>query len=195
MNIKVNDILASVLSFLDEAISTEYIKASGIGDSSDVIKLIGMITDIRFQLDFTLMSSAGEVQEFYDKYRNRPVEESNVEIRTLMDLATFIKIKINDEHGSDSDKTNNHMSPVYNNFIERLSDLLTLHSNVNSDYTCQDDSLTQTMDIETWHRLLKANPWLVSAVCIRLIPTYYIIDITVNKFDSKGVLNEARSTN
>lgn len=196
MNIKVNDILASVLSFLDEAITTEYIKATGIENSSDLTKLLEMITDIRFQLDFTLMSSALEVQEFYDKYRNRPVEESNIEIRTLMDLITFIKIKLNDEHGFNVNniRASTTDSP-YKLFIQRLADLLTIHSNVEITNSCQDDSFIKTMNANAWSDLLSANPWLIAAVCIRLIPTYYIIDITVNKFDSKGVLNETRGTN
>lgn len=196
MNIKVNDILASVLSFLDEAITTEYIKATGIENSSDLTKLLEMITDIRFQLDFTLMSSALEVQEFYDKYRNRPVEESNIEIRTLMDLITFIKIKLNDEHGFNVNniRSSTTDSP-YKLFIQRLADLLTIHSNVEITNSCQDDSFIKTMNANTWSDLLSANPWLIAAVCIRLIPTYYIIDITVNKFDSKGVLNETRGAN
>jgi hypothetical protein len=193
MSIKVNEILTSVLSYLDEAITTEFIKSIEIEDSSDVAKLIEMVTDIRFQLDFTLMSSAVEIQELYDKYRNRPVEESNIEIRTLMDLAGFIKIRINDEYGVGSIKVGSHTLPTYNVFIDRLADLLTLHSNIDTSYTCQDDSLTQTMNVDMWTNLLRANPWLVAAVCIRLIPGYYIIDITVNKFDDKGGLNETRS--
>lgn len=196
MNIKVNDILASVLSFLDEAITTEYIKASGIEDSSDLTKLLEMITDIRFQLDFTLMSSVLEVQEFYDRYRNRPVEESNIEIRTLMDLITFIKIKLNDEHGFNTNHVRSSTTDgPYKLLIQRLADLLTLHSNVEVINSCQDDSFIKTMNANAWSDLLSANPWLVAAVCIRLIPAYYIIDITVNKFDSKGVLNETRGTN
>lgn len=176
---------------MDEAITTEFIKSSETKNAQDLTKLIEMVIDIRFQTDFTLMSSPVEVQELYDKYRNRPADESNVEIRTLLDLAAYVKIIINDEHGLTLKTTN---GDPYNICITRLVDLLTLHSNVDEQYTCQDESITATMNKEVWKNLLKANPWLVAAVLIRMIPGYHIMDIAINKFNGKGEINEARST-
>lgn len=191
MNINVNDILSKIVGYLSEALITENVKFEATEDASDVLKLTSMITDIRFQIDFTLMSSAVEVQELYDKYRNRPTEESNIEIRTLMDLAGYIHILVNDEY-----EALNHVSQ-WERLISRLVKLLILHSAVVLEETCQDESITNGMSYDEWNRLLKANPWLVAAVCIRLIPGYYILDMTLNKMEieHKENDNETRGLN
>ena len=194
MNINVNETLTSVLSYLNEAITTEFIKFAGTKDSTDLDKLVTMITDIRFQLDFTLMSSAVEIQELYDKYRNRPADESQIEIRMLFDLASFIKCEINDKYGYvNESRANNKDTDPYVIFILRLATLLTLHSNVVSTDTCQDESVTEVMDYASWRKLLLSNPWLVAAVCIRLIPGYYILDITINKLSGEETKVETRN--
>ena len=191
MNINVNDILSKIVGYLSEALITENVKFEATEDASDVLKLTSMITDIRFQIDFTLMSSAVEVQELYDKYRNRSTEESNIEIRTLMDLAGYIHILVNDEY-----EALNHVSQ-WERLISRLVKLLILHSAVVLEETCQDESITNGMSNDEWNRLLKANPWLVAAVCIRLIPGYYILDMTLNKMEieHKENDNETRGLN
>ena len=191
MNINVNDILSKIVGYLSEALITENVKFEATEDASDVLKLTSMITDIRFQIDFTLMSSAVEIQELYDKYRNRPTEESNIEIRTLMDLAGYIHILVNDEY-----EALNHVSQ-WERLISRLVKLLILHSAVVLEETCQDESITNGMSYDEWNRLLKANPWLVAAVCIRLIAGYYILDMTLNKMEieHKENDNETRGLN
>ena len=72
-----------------------------------------------------------------------------------------------------------------------------LHSAVVLEETCQDESITNGMSYDEWNRLLKANPWLVAAVCIRLIPGYYILDMTLNKMEieHKENDNETRGLN
>ena len=172
MNIKVNDVLSHVVSNLTEVVATEMTKGNVSGDHTDTLKVTSMLIDLRFQIDFTLMWSVKEVQDLYDKYRNRPAEESNIEIRTLFDLASSINIFVNDTY-----KDGTSPQP-WVGLIDRLSDLITLHSEVNPQHTTQDESITQGMDASTWKTLLKANPWLVAAVCIRLIPGYYMLDIT-----------------
>lgn len=180
MNIKVNDILSQVVGYLSEAVTTEHIKFDTSKNSDDVVKILEMLTDIRFQVDFTLMSSAIEVQELYDKYRNRPTEESNIEIRTLMDLANYIHILVCDDYERVGHTTQWDM------LINRLAQMVSLHSNVLMESTCQDESITNGMDTDTWKTLLNSNPWLVAAVCIRLIPGYYILNITLNDMDTKN---------
>lgn len=199
MHININDVLTATLAYLDEALSTEIIKAGITEDPVDLDKLIAMINDIRFQIDFTLMGSAVEVQELFDKYRNRPADESNIEIRTLLDLVTYIKTYVHDNYGQDVVNVGiacNTKGGIYYNLIERLADLITMHSTVDKLNTCQDESITQTMNTNAWIDLLRANPWLVAAVCLRLIPGYYVIDITVNKFNIEKVnSNATRSSN
>lgn len=189
MNINVNDTLSLIVTYLNEVIATEFIMYTKSKDSQDMVKLAGMLLDIRFQVDFTLMSSAVEVQELYDKYRSRPIEESNIEVRTIMDLATYIQMVLNDGPGIDDGDV------PYLTFISRLADSLTLHSNVDMSLTCQDESITQTIAHENWIALMQSNPWLVAMICIRLIPSYYIVDMAITKLtDIPKVTNETRST-
>lgn len=178
---KVNDVLGLVTAYLNETIATHFIIFTKSNDPAEIVKLSEMLIDIRFQTDFTLISSSAEIQEIYDKYRNRPAGESNSSIRLLMDLSTYIKMSILDEDGDVG----------YTQFIVRLIGLLTFHSNVESRLTCQDDSITDTIDDVVWHNLLINNPWLVAMVCIRLIPSYYIVDMAIVKLtDMPGVIHE-----
>ena len=187
MIINVNDTISTVVTYLNEVIAAEFIMYNKSGDSADIVKLAEMLLDVRFQIDFTLMSSATEIQELYDKYRNRPVDESNIEVRTIMDLAAYIQMTMSDTALSTNDTP-------YLTLISRLADLLTLHSNVDISLTCQDESITQTIDHQGWCALMKANPWLVAMVCIRLIPSYYIVDMAVVKLtDIPKVPHETRS--
>lgn len=186
MNIKVNDMLSLIVTYLNEVIATEFVMYTQNKDASNMVKLAGMLIDVRFQIDFTLMSSALEVQELYDKYRSRPVEESNIEIRTLMDISGYIHMMLQDE---EEDATQ-----PYDDFITRLARMVTLHSNVDLAITCQDESMTQTMQETAWISLLHANPWLVAMVCIRFIPSYYIVDMAITKLtDIPKVKDETRS--
>lgn len=187
MNIKVNDMLSLIVTYLNEVIATEFVMYTQSKDASNMVKLAGMLIDVRFQIDFTLMSSALEVQELYDKYRSRPVEESNIEIRTLMDISGYIHMMLLDEESEDE-------SQPYSDFIERLARMITLHSTVDMAITCQDESMTQTMNETSWVSLLHANPWLVAMVCIRFIPSYYIVDMAITKLiDIPKVKDETRS--
>ena len=179
MTIKVNDVLSEVVTYLNELIATEIVMFSKTNVMDNIVALNDFLLDVRFQIDFTLMSSPVEVQELYDKYRIREVSESNLVIRSLMDLAGHIRIYIDD---------NNTTPNGYITFIDRLAGLLTMHSTVDLDLTCQDESFTLTMDKHSWVRLMESNPWLVATVCIRMIPSYYIVDMTITKLiETMGV--------
>lgn len=168
MTVSVNAIISNTVDYLTESVTAEKLKFAESGDPQDLTKLIDMIADLGFQTDFSLMKSAVEVQEVYDIYRNRPPEESNLEIRLLLNLSSHIYNTLMDEFQSNSNIDS------WESYITRLAKLITLHSQVDPSSSCQDESLLTGMDTKEWKTLLVNNPWLVAAVTIQYIPSYYL---------------------
>lgn len=166
MNINVNLVLATVVSFLKETVATEKIKYIASKNEEDLMKIYGLIADIGFQVDFPLMASVVEIQELYDSYRIKLAGESNVEIRTILKLTNHIHNHLCDEYGT-------QQNDPWDAYIDRLTKLLTLHSEVDPRQTCQDESITSVLSPSDWNSLLVNNPWLVTLVSIHYIPSYY----------------------
>ena len=138
-------------------------------EGEDLELFIHLISDLSFQVDFCLISSITQIQEIYDGYRNKQAEESNIQIRTLLNLATHLHNGLQDEK-----------LQGWFELIDRLTKVLTLHSSVDKQLTCQDESILDCMSISDWKTALTNNPWLVAAVCIQLIPTYYILQLVTD---------------
>lgn len=189
MGISVNDVLSTTVSFISETVETEKIKFNESSDPRDLIQVKSLIADLGFQVDFSLMSSVTEVQELYDIYRNKLADESNIEIRTLLKLANHINIFLNDTYSHDSEQP-------WREYIDRLADLISIHRNVDSLKTCQDDSICSGMSNKEWFVLLENNPWLVAAVSLQYVPNYYLITIItdLNELVPKGEKGEAQYT-
>ena len=170
MSVNVNDILSTTVDYLTETVVAEKLKFVESGDSRDLTMILDMVSDLGFQTDFALMKSPTEIQELYDIYRNKPADESNVEVRLLLNVASHI-------HNVLMDKAPVPEARAWDEYIVRLANLLTLHSNVKPEYSFQDESLISGMDFKQWDGLLKNNPWLVAAVSIQYIPNYYLTSI------------------
>lgn len=168
MSVSVNAIISNTVDYLTESVTAEKLKFAESDDPQDLTKLMDMIADLGFQTDFSLMKSAVEVQEVYDIYRNRPAEESNLEIRLLLSLSSHIYNILMDEF-----HTNTNMDS-WETYLSKLAKLITLHSRVDVTLSCQDESLLTGMDYKEWKSLLTNNPWLVAAVTIQYIPSYYL---------------------
>lgn len=166
LNISVNDVLSSVAGFISETIEAEKLKYNESDNPTELLQVKSLIADLGFQVDFSLMSSVTEVQEIYDMYRNKLADESNIEIRTLLKLANHIHNYLNDNYVTDV------INP-WSKYIDRLAALISLHRNVEHVSTCQDESILSGMDHREWLKLLNNNPWLVAAVSIQYIPSYY----------------------
>lgn len=178
MDINVNFVISKTVGYISELIASEKVKFEQSGQGDDLFKLMDMLTDLVFQVDFSLMASVIEVQELYDNYRNRLADESNIEIRTLLKLSSYIHTVVHDEY---SEKQVN----PWIEYIDRLSILISLHSTVNTIHTCQDESILTGMGSNSWSGLLVNNPWLVAAVSIQYIPSYYLLDILVGIEDMR----------
>lgn len=169
MTIKITEVLSNALSFLHEENSTLRMKKEILPEGEDLELFIHLISDLSFQVDFCLISSITQIQEIYDGYRNKQAEESNIQIRTLLNLATHLHNGLQDEKAQG-----------WFELIDRLTKVLTLHSSVDKQLTCQDESILDCMSVSDWKTTLTNNPWLVAAVCIQLIPTYYILQLVTD---------------
>ena len=169
MTIKITEVLSNALSFLHEENSTLRMKKEILPEGEDLELFIHLISDLSFQVDFCLISSITQIQEIYDGYRNKQAEESNIQIRTLLNLATHLHNGLQDEKAQG-----------WFELINRLTKVLTLHSSVDKQLTCQDESILDCMSVSDWKTTLTNNPWLVAAVCIQLIPTYYILQLVTD---------------
>ena len=169
MTIKITEVLSNALSFLHEENSTLRMKKEILPEGEDLELFIHLISDLSFQVDFCLISSITQIQEIYDGYRNKQAEESNIQIRTLLNLATHLHNGLQDE-----------MDRGWIELIDRLTEVLTLHSSVDKRLTCQDESILDCMSESDWNTTLTNNPWLVAAVCVQLIPTYYILQLVTD---------------
>lgn len=196
--IDVIDVMTKTTEFLTDAVMCERIKIEHGDDGANLLKVIGMVLDVRFQIDFNLVTSATEIQEIYNKYRNLPIDESKIEIRTLMDIATFIKSHVDSTYpagrGPITPPSKNptmvldrYKSAYTSDLIPQLASTISMHSAVNLTYTCQDASVTDALSDTMWVELLNSNPWLVSMVLIRMIPARYIIELTQPSYYSKAV--------
>ena len=172
MGINVNFVISKAVAYISEIVTSENVKFEQSGQAADLIKLMDLLSDLVFQVDFSLMSSVTEVQELYDMYRNRLADESNIEIRTLLKLSSYIYTVVHDEYSEDQ------VNP-WQEYIDRLGDLIALHSTVDPIHSCQDESILSGMSSTSWVQLLSNNPWLVAAVSIQYIPSYYLLDILV----------------
>ena len=169
MTVVLRDVLSNTLSFLQEANDTLRVKSDIVPESNELELFTYLVADLGFQVDFCLISSITQIQEIYDGYRNKQVEESNIQIRTLLNLATHIHNTLTDENLTG-----------WVELIERLTSVLTLHSNVDHKLSCQDESILDCMSAKDWKTALTHNPWLVAAVCIQQLPAYYILQLTSN---------------
>lgn len=166
MTIRITEVLSNALSFLHEENSTLRMKKEMLPEGEDLELFIHLISDLSFQVDFCLISSITQIQEIYDGYRNKQAEESNIQIRTLLNLATHLHNGLQDEE-----------LQGWIELIDRLGKMLTLHSKVDPRLTCQDESILECMSYDSWKVTLTNNPWLVAAVCIQQIPSYYILKL------------------
>ena len=166
MSINITEVLSNALSFLHEENSTLRMKKEILPEGEDLELFIHLISDLSFQVDFCLISSITQIQEIYDGYRNKQAEESNIQIRTLLNLATHLHNRLQDE-----------WDQGWFELIDRLAKVLTLHSSVDKQLTCQDESILDCMSVSDWKIALINNPWLVAAVCIQHIPSYYILKL------------------
>lgn len=173
MKVNVNLVLSTAVSFLKETVVTQKIKYAASKNEEDLMKIYGLIADLGFQVDFPLMASVVEIQDLYDSYRIKLAGESNIEIRTILKLTNHIHNFILDEYGD----TNNN---PWNDYITRLAQLLTLHSDVKLSSTFQDESILSGMNIAEWANLLENNPWLVAVVSVHYIPSYYLMSILMD---------------
>lgn len=173
MSINMSEVISTTVAYLSENIYAEQLKYEISNDYSDFNLLLELITDLGFQVDFHLMTSVVEVQLLYDGYRIKKVEESNIQMRTLLKLTTHIINYINDNFG---DTTTSAVS-LHVALIERLVYTLTLHSNVDFLKTCQDDSIVNGMNAIEWRDILDNNPWLIAAICIQHIPSVYLMEL------------------
>lgn len=166
MTTTLTDVLSDCLAFLSEANDTLTMKKDIVPEQNELELFTYLISDLSFQVDFCLINSVTQIQEIYDGYRNKPAEESNIQIRTLLNLATHIYTKVQDADANGWDQ-----------LIARLGKILTLHSKVDPRLTCQDESILECMSYDSWKVTLTNNPWLVAAVCIQQIPSYYILKL------------------
>lgn len=174
MSINITEVLSNALSFLHEENSTLRMKKEILPEGEDLELFIHLISDLSFQVDFCLISSITQIQEIYDSYRNKQAEESNIQIRTLLNLATHLHNRLQDE-----------WDQGWFELIYRLTMVLTLHSSVDKQLTCQDESILDCMSVSDWKTALTNNPWLVAAVCIQMIPTFYILQLVTDTQSEK----------
>lgn len=177
-HIQLEALISAVANYLNGHATGVLLRGTLASDNKPYLELLEMILDIRFQTDFNLMTSFTEVQALYDQYRTTEVGDEKIQLRTLMDLAVFIRLYLNDQHGLTS----------FSALSALLSQLITTHSNVDINVTCQDAIIYDVIDAQEWQEVMNANPWLISAVIIRLIPADFIMKITQNAILTEGTI-------
>lgn len=130
--------------------------------TNEYLSILGLLRNIYFETDFQLLNSIDDIQGLFNSIRIKDVEDSNIEIRFLLDFATEIRTQF---------KTNEE----YNDFIKELSILLSLHNTVATDKSAYDVSILQTLSQNTWLIYLPHNPWLVATIVIRYLPMEVIV--------------------